>query len=377
MCDNREAVIAGQFIRTAGSRARRALGTALAFGCWFVTTPANAQPTAADATRLEWIRLEGAEGCPARNLFEQAVRTRMAGNPFSAVGRRTLTIELSRESGPYRAVLILKNEGSAGVDSRQELFSYSTECDELFGATVLSVALLLSPREDDDANSLELDDDVSEDSEPVAQAEGASELPGPSKPRPKIELSPPQSEEDPVVPIPIAPRPWARKQSRAVLSAIISFEQLPDTAVGMALRAEFPVSPQWLLAIEGAWVGTQFTAAEGNGRLGVGLSLAWVDAVWIIYRVDPLEVLLDGGLGLNVLHVHARGFTGPGGDSVRAAARVGLGLNLQVDAHVALCSAFSAQGIVNPASFGSPGQPRWKQTWLAGQLHFGLAIDFP
>jgi hypothetical protein len=96
-----------------------------------------------------------------------------------------------------------------------------------------------------------------------------------------------------------------------------------------------------------------------------------------MYRLDPLEVLVDGGVGLTVLHVHTDAGVGPGGDSARAAARVGLGLNLQVDSHVALCSAFSAELVVNPARFTVPGGPTWNQTWLAGQLHLGLAIDFP
>src|SRR5690606_11867431 len=58
--------------------------------------PSFAQARAsAEPIRLEWIRLEGAESCPARPAFERALSNKLGGSPFSHGAPRTLTIELS------------------------------------------------------------------------------------------------------------------------------------------------------------------------------------------------------------------------------------------------------------------------------------------
>jgi hypothetical protein len=350
------------------------MGAAAASTLLLASHHAHAQKSASDGTRLEWIRLEGAEGCPARALFEQAVRTRMGGNPFSNSGKRTLTVELSSESGPFRAVLILKNEGAAGVDTRQELFSYSTACDELFGATVLSVSLLLSPREDDDANA---DVPSPEEEEEEESFETPQTTP---RTRPTVELNPPELTRSSQVadPLPMAPRPWARKHSRAIASFVVALERLPVTTFGLSLRGEFPITAQWLVALEGTWLRSKTAQSEGvAAKLDVGSTSAWLDAVWIMYAANPLEVLLDLGIGLEVLHLGSREVRGPSGDAVQEAMRVGLGLNLQVDSRVALCSAFSAVIVPEQPEFEAAGTRLWQQTWLGGQLNFGLAIDFP
>jgi hypothetical protein len=164
---------------------------------------------------------------------------------------------------------------------------------------------------------------------------------------------------------------------RESASLIVSLEQTPQTAIGVALRTEFPLSPSWLLAVEAQWLHAGTRKIRDAGTFALGLSSGWFDAVWVIYHAKPVEFVASAGVGLSILHASTVGVNGPGGEALRGAGRLGLGLNVLVDSRVALCGGFSAIAALNPVDYWSDSALLWRQPRLGGQFVLGFAIDFP
>lgn len=374
--------------------------------------PSFAQARAsAEPIRLEWIRLEGAESCPARRAFERALSNKLGGSPFSHGAPRTLTIELSNEAGPFRAVLSLRDtralpqrrdgsprtpagephqpsasaarapeasvaEPSGVLTSRQELFSYSSRCDELFEATLLTVSLLLqpvvAPEGDDDPRLSEEAEPAEVDASPVDEDSNSS----PEPYRPPEDVTSAGA-------LPRAPEPWSRTAPQAELTLIFAIEQLPESGFGFGIRSDFPIGARWLFHLEGNWLpsrSTRITSGNDAAQLAVSMTTAWFGVTWIAHRSGPIEMLVDGSVGASFLHAvvtPAESFSS--GYFPLATTRLGAGAAVHLNDQVVLRAMAVAILPLDRVELGltSPGnRPLWTLPRLGGQVQLGLAVAF-
>ena len=315
---------------------------------------------------LEWIRLEGAEVCPPKSAFRRALEKRLGKLPFSGRANRVLTVSLSNENGPFRAVLSLKEKSAQEVESKQELFSYSSLCDEVFAATVLSVALLLNP---DEANRSEKPFDEEEDSgffDPIERAAEATPEDNGQK-----EESPQERDNNKreAYTLPVAPHPWARRHGYVGAFMIVALEQLPSTGTGLALRAELPLARRWLFTMEADWVGAQPIDTSRTATL-ISQSSGWLGSAWVPHETQHFELWIEGALGLRVMHASAREAL-QRESHVHLAARLGLAPVVHLTRHLALSGVASA---IFP--FAEENFQAWTQPALGGQIQLGVLVGF-
>lgn len=341
---------------------------------------------AAEPIRLEWIRLEGAESCPPRREFERAVSSKLGGSPFSSAAPRTLTIELSNEAGPFRAVLSLRDPrppdaatvGPAGVlTSRQELFSYSSRCEELFDATALAVSLLLQPAPGAEPVDAPPTSEPETPADPEAPTPSGNPAPSNAEPyRPPQDWTSAQR-------LPRAPEPWSRTAPQAELTLIFSIEQLPESGFGFGMRSDFPIGARWLFHLEGNWLPSrraQVTSGKDSAQLDVSLTTAWLGVTWIAHRSGPIEMLVDGSVGASFLHAvvtPAESFAS--GYFPLATARLGAGAAAHLNDQVvlrAVALAILPLDRIELAVTSSGNRPLWTLPRLGGQAQLGLAIAF-
>lgn len=323
-----------------------------------------------EPVELAWVRLEGAESCPPRAAFITALEKRVRSSEFVAKAQRVLTVTLSNEKGPYRAVLSLKSKTSSEVESKQELFSYSTSCDEVFAATVLSVALLLNPDEfgkASDASSIEEDNGFFDP--PEDQPLGVPSQPSKTRTKPSgVKAS---------YEIPVAPPPWARSRVFVGGAVVAALEQLPQVGPGFAARVELPLQPTWLLWLEGNWLKAQPLRSTGSGAgVHAAQDAAWVGVNWLPYYAGAFEFHLGGGAGFRRLQ-----FTLTDDEPrLHFAAQLGIGTVFYLLPFVGLQAQATAvvpvaQESVEHRSFGST--VTWTQPPVGGQLHLGVMFGIP
>jgi hypothetical protein len=327
------------------------------------TDPRSAHPF--EPVELRWVRLEGAEQCPPRATFEAALQKRLGKASFTSRGGRILTVTLSNEKGPFRVVLSLKARDSEEVESKQELFSYSSQCDEVFGATVLSVALLLNPDEMADPSDEEpLEDNGFFD----PPSNGGSGLAVPStEPQPtRADGSDPN--EKPTFDIPVAPRPWARQHGALAGSFALGIEQLPTPAMGFSARTEWPIARSWLL-----WLAADWLQAAPGPEIGVGVTVTqgsgWVGGAWVPYENQRFEFHLLGGLGVRQLTATLTGSD----PRYHLALQLGVGLVLELSEQFALDTRATAVVPLRSELMG----PSWTQPAIGGQLQIGAIVGIP
>lgn len=315
-----------------------------------------------EPVELRWIRLEGAEQCPPRAAFEAALQKRLGKTSFTSRGSRVLTVTLSNEKGPFRSVLSLEARASEAVESKQELFSYSSHCEEVFNATVLSVALLLNPDEMEDPS----EDPALEDSDFFDSPTGGLAVPASDPDGRSTRGS--QTGSAHTTEIPVAPRPWVRENGAIAGALAVGLEQLPSPALGFSARSEWPVARTWLL-----WVGADWLHANPGEEAGVGVAVTqssgWVGGAWLPYDNQLFEFHLLGGLGVRQL-------TATLTDSdprYHLALQLGVGLVLEISKQFALDTRASAVVPLRTEFLGSS----WTQPAIGGQLQIGAIVGIP
>lgn len=318
-----------------------------------------------EPVELRWVRLEGAEQCPPKASFEAALAKRLGKTSFTSHGSRILTVTLSNEKGPFRVVLSLKDRASEEVESKQELFSYSSHCDEVFGATVLSVALLLNPDEMAEAS----DEPPLEDNgffDPPSGSGGAGAMPAEDSSPDATE--PIQPHEEPTFEIPIAPRPWARQHGAVAGAIALGLEQLPTPSVGFSARTEWPVARSWLL-----WLAADWLQAQPGSDVGVGVTVTqgsgWVGGAWLPYENPLFEFHLLGGLGVRQLTATLTGSD----PRYHLALQLGVGLVFELSDQFALDTRAVAVVPLRSELIG----PSWTQPAIGGQLQIGAIVGIP
>jgi hypothetical protein len=139
-------------------RARRAVdvvlgGAGVLLAIAFAASGARAQDDAAvaDAPRssaLAWVRLPGAEGCPAAQDVARAVEARLGRTVFVAAGVAELTIEgrAERVASPpgFRAIVRI-TDASGAVLGERTLDQAGDDCALLLAPLALAIALTIDP----------------------------------------------------------------------------------------------------------------------------------------------------------------------------------------------------------------------------------------
>lgn len=322
-------------------------------------------PTAVrvDPVELRWVRLEGAEQCPPKANFEAALQKRLGRTSFTSRGSRILTVTLSNEKGPFRAVLSLKARASEEVESKQELFSYSSQCDEVFSATVLSVALLLNPDEmDATADTKPLEDTNFFD--PPSDDVGV----GAPSPAPSAASSGPDVPPSEGYDIPVAPKAWARSQGAVSAGFAMGIEQLPRPAPGFSARTEWPVAENWLLWLSADWLLSGPAPEVGTG-VTITQSAGWAGGSWLPYESSVIEFHLLGGLGFRQLTATLTASD----PRHHFALQLGAGLLVKLAEQFGIdCRAVA----VVPLRSELLGQT-WTQPAVGGQLQIGVTVGIP
>lgn len=323
----------------------------------------NAKSVRAEPVELRWVRLEGAEQCPPKAGFEAALQKRLGRASFSSRGTRILTVTLSNEKGPFRAVLSLKARASEELESKQELFSYSSQCDEVFSATVLSVALLLNPDEMDaaaDPKPLEDTDFFDPPSDDVGVAVPSPAPPGQS------------SAEDPEpnagFDIPVAPRAWARSHGAVSAGFAMGIEQLPRPAPGFSARTEWPVAENWLLWLAADWLLSGPAPEVGTG-VTITQSAGWAGGSWLPYESSVIEFHLLGGLGFRQLTATLTASD----PRHHFALQLGAGLLVKLTEQFGVDCRAVAVVPLRSELFGQS----WTQPAVGGQLQIGVTVGIP
>jgi hypothetical protein len=103
-----------------------------------------ARQTAGPTTRLEYVRSEGAERCPARAEVVAAVSARLGHDPFSDDGARVLRCEITRDGVGLRSIIELR-EATGRVAGARALASERSDCDDLAPAMLLVLSLAARP----------------------------------------------------------------------------------------------------------------------------------------------------------------------------------------------------------------------------------------
>src|SRR5262249_42045560 len=102
---------------------------------------ANARPSA----HVIYVRGDGAEGCPNEETLRSAVAARLGYDAFREADARTIRAAIAREKrGPYPVLLERIGPDSVAAGQR-ELTSASADCDEVFLAMTLAIAIAIDP----------------------------------------------------------------------------------------------------------------------------------------------------------------------------------------------------------------------------------------
>lgn len=98
-------------------------------------------PTRPEAS-LVYVRGAGALDCPDEVTFRENVAAKLGFDPFVAVAKRRVVVQLDRASGGYAAQLQLLQDGAA---ARSRSLT-SSRCEELQESLLLAVALAIDPQ---------------------------------------------------------------------------------------------------------------------------------------------------------------------------------------------------------------------------------------
>lgn len=199
------------------------------------TPEVEPRPTA----RLTYERAGGASSCPAEDTLRAAVASRLGHDPFRADDERTAYVSIDGpKGGPFRATLKLLSRDGA-VRGTRELRSASSDCDELFLAVTLALAIAIDPLHGDAPAPPATTAPVPEAAPPPAPPPS----PPPAPPAPSASASERDATSSP---------PSERLRVRPMVAFLGSTGVVPDLSIGAL--AGVSLRQTWAsLGIEGRW----------------------------------------------------------------------------------------------------------------------------
>jgi hypothetical protein len=318
-----------------------------------------------DATRLDYARGADAASCPDREALRTAVTKRLGYDPFFPVARQAIGVEIvAREQRLVATMRLVDNDGM--IQGSRELSDALGNCDELVASLALAISIALDP-------SAALGDTprAATEAAPAAEAppavseakESASTAKGPTPHAPMTKA-----------PSGNASRQQPRAEAAWVFRAapVLSFGQLPNTAVGLRLGAGLRREAAEIAAEVSAWLPAARTSALG-GRVQASLVTG---SVTPCYSAARFAVCVIASLG----QLRAEGRDLPVGKhdhSLYGALGVRFELRQALSRSLGLFLSADASKVVTPITFRLHEQTVWSSSTIAIITALGVSLAIP
>ncbi|MFT3770423.1 MAG: hypothetical protein QM820_33770 [Minicystis sp.] len=357
-------------------RAARARAVAQGSSCALLGAALALCPAAARAECLpgaadvSWVRLEGAESCPAAARIRADVARRV-GTAVGGPGEGR-SIDAVVQGGPGRWTAQIRTRGCGAEEAVREITSKAPTCEPIASAATLVIALAIDP-------SAALGPPRAAE----APAPAAPRLP-PFPPPAPPQLPPPWPPQAPVAappPAPVAapPPPTARVEATVTLRGLATVGLLPVIGLGLALSAEWSVTPLVTVTTDLAWLPERRMA---NPTYGFGMTVGSMGACLEVLRfttvsLGPCGRVLGGAIDAVLYTNPAITPVAPG---QRAWAGLGVGARLAVRVVGPLRAEAGLDAIAPLTRYAfaleKPATPVFQQPPVTGALFLGAGVTF-
>jgi len=321
---------------------------AVTFGWILAALSSSARARAAEPTRLEWVRLEGAGSCIDSADLAARVKHRLGTDPFDPQASRSIEGVARRIGGVWRAQIAVRAHPSDPNPPLRELESRADDCDALSNAAVLAVALAVDP------------------------AAAFSDAPAKERVAPVPE--PPKSVPPPPPPAPV---PAAGLAGRAELAIGAQVGLLPRASAGVSLGVAVAPGPRLEIGLRaGVFPEVQ---VSGNPSYAIGLAALDLELCFDALRAMSIDLRACGGPSLGILHAAVLS-----GDRAQPGERAFLAAELGADAAFAITRSLAFElgvRLVAPVAryhfvLEGSDQALFDQSALAATGHAGLELRF-
>jgi hypothetical protein len=302
---------------------------------------------AAEPTRLEWVRLEGAGNCIDSAELEARVKRRLGNDPFDPHAARSIEGVARRSAGVWHAQIAVRAHPADTNPPLRELESHAEDCDSLSNAVVLAVALAVDP---------------------------AAAM---TDPPPKEPPAPPPVETPkapPPAPIVAAPAGLA---GRAGAFAVAQSGLLPRASLGAAVTAAAALGPRFDLGLR--VLAFPEVQVSGDPSYAIGLAAFDLELCFVPLRGVGAEVRACAGPLVGMLHAAVlSGNRSQPGERATVGADVGMDAAFFVTRALALELGARALLPVTRYQFKIEGgsQPLFEQSSVGGVAFAGLELHF-
>jgi hypothetical protein len=318
---------------------------------------------------LSWVRSEGADACPGRTDLAKEVATRLGHMPFVESAERAIEIRVEKTNTGF-ASHILVRDASGVVTGRRALASDDADCQVLFSATALAVALLIDPevalRQPDAVARFDAATD------PVP-APAASEPP-PEPPRAAAASEPPPAP-------PPSQEPSSERAERLVtISAegVLALGVVPEAAPGARLSAAARFGERWGYSLSAVALREGETSGQG-ATFEVGLTAFGLAATFDLVPGPGLRLGAEVGPWVGALHTavydpnpREAGDFWVAGLSAGLAAQVPLSTEVFLSVRGAALAPLVRRGLF----VRGQSEPVWRQPPVAALASVGLGMSF-
>jgi hypothetical protein len=259
-------------------------------------TAASAEP---ERYSLSWVRGEGAETCPARAELTREVTKRLGRAPFDEQAARSIEIQVSHGPRGFETLTRVR-DATGAIVGRRELSSEEANCEPIFSATVLAVALLIDP-------------DAALPNEATAQsvesfAPSPPVVPAPAPEMMSKEVSTPEivaTREAPLDEGPPPPRAVTQSPAGVGFEGVVAAGLLPDPGPGASLFVTYRPGSRFGLLASALYLESS-TASQGAAVFDVGLTAFGVAGTFDFIPESSLRWTAEAGPMVGALHVSVR-----------------------------------------------------------------------
>lgn len=289
----------------------------------------RAEPTPAVDERafaLSWVRLDGAESCPARPQLAAEVGARLGRSPFSPDAEQAIEVAVSREDGRWLVRIHARASDGTVLGSRV-LESDGDDCSAVFSATVLALALTVDPDAEQRLSARTTANTPPPAPNAPLPSTGGTASSSPLPPAPTlpaavpVQAPPSMSRPDPpdamppratAAPIDVPPTRSAAASTGSLRIAMqvgptLALGLLPGAAPGMVVRGQGTAVSGWGFDLGALLLPARRTGPDDDvADIGVGLSTGFLGASFAPLRDEvSLSFSLGGQAGAQHVAVYS------------------------------------------------------------------------
>jgi hypothetical protein len=338
---------------------------------------------------LSWARGAGAEACPGARELAREVERRLRRRVFDAAAALSLEVQVSKLAKGLESRVFLRDEQGAVLGERT-IAGDGAECESLFAATALAIALLIDP----DAPLGPLPAEPvpgaagaalpptrvsASDQQPKKTGSNAESSPAPSA-RAREERAPrdPQGERG-VDELAVARRARSTRSFGLAAQAAYAAGVVPGAGFGAALVVDGSPHARWGWLVRGLYLSpSDIESAPGAFR--VGLTALALALSLEVASSPSVRFSLDAGPWIGAVHVAVLDPRPTDvGDFLFAAFSGGSRVRLRLAGSVfGEASASLVTPLVRRGLFvEGVAEPVWRQPPLAGLFGAGLGMQIP